>query len=291
MKKIVYLILHYRAVADTTECIESILRLKKENIIQKIVVVDNGSADGSYEKLLQIFKENNDVVILHSQYNLGFAKGNNIGFQYAKKNLGADFIVQLNNDTLIQQENFNEIIISKFNDNHYWILGPDIVTADGYHQNPVLDRKWTIKKLRQERLKKRIRILLFFLHLDRIVLHLQKSKNEIYQKTKLEQDIKDTMLHGACLIFSRYYIQQFDGMDSRTFLYMEEDILRLYANHYNYLMMYSGDLEIYHKEDISTKKAIPDQRSRMIQHDKNIINSSKVYERIKKELANASKTE
>lgn len=285
--KIAYVILHYMAGKDTIECAESILTATKSSEHKSLVIiVDNGSMNDSLKEITSTFKGKDNVKILHSKENLGFAKGNNIGFSYAKNKYQADFIVQLNNDTVLRQSNFNEVLVEKYNRTSYGVLGPDIITADGFHQNPVQDPKWTIKTLRKCRLKKYIRIILFYLHLDEIVNRLQKSKGEVYRDRKLDCDEMNAMLHGACLIFSPKYIKKFDGLEPRTFLYMEEDILKLYMDHYGLLMMYSGEIEIYHKEDISTKHIGENERKRSIWHDKNIIASSKIYEQIKKEIQN-----
>lgn len=285
--RIAYIILHYMAGKDTVECVESILTATRNSIHETLVIiVDNGSTNNSLDDIKNLYSSNENIKILHSEKNLGFAKGNNIGFSYAKKKYRANFIIQLNNDTIIDQSNFNEIVIEKYYSTNYAVLGPDIITADGFHQNPLQEHKWTKRTLRIARLKKRIRIIFFYFHLNSIVKMLQKQKVQIYRKEKIEHDVKNTMLHGACLIFSPKYIDRFEGLDPRTFLYMEEDILKLYMDHYGMLMVYSGELVVYHKEDVSTNQANMDERVRLIWSDKNIIASSKIYEQIKKELSN-----
>ena len=220
--KIVYVILHYMAGKDTIECVESILEATKDSkYITQAVVVDNGSTNDSAEEIKKYFQENRNVVVLQSKKNLGFAKGNNIGFQYAKDFLNADFVVQLNNDTIVNQTDFNEVIVRKFQEEQYFVLGPDIVTADGYHQNPGRKQSWDLKELRIDRLKKRIRIVLSYLHIDFLASRIVTSMKEIYRTDTLQGDVKNTILHGACWIFSPLYIERFDGLYDETFLYME----------------------------------------------------------------------
>ena len=55
----------------------------------RIIVVDNGSTDGSVER---ISKKYPNVEQIHNAENLGFAGGYNIGMQYAVKS-GADYII------------------------------------------------------------------------------------------------------------------------------------------------------------------------------------------------------
>ena len=134
---IAYVILHYLAGADTRECAQSILQATKNSVHNThIVIVDNGSPNDSYDWLQKEFHAHPQVSLLHSEENLGFARGNNLGFAYAKHQLHADYIVILNNDTVLSQTDFNEILVDKFLQTKYGVLGPDIVTADGKHQNP-----------------------------------------------------------------------------------------------------------------------------------------------------------
>ena len=60
----------------------------------EIIVVDNGSKDGSAEYLKQTFPS---VRVIESRENLGFAGGNNLGVNHAN----GDYIVLLNNDTKV----------------------------------------------------------------------------------------------------------------------------------------------------------------------------------------------
>lgn len=279
---IVYLILHYMAGVDTEECIESILNSseKTEHNIS-VVVVDNGSPNDSYEYLQGKYKGHDKVVLLHSDENLGFAKGNNLGFVYAKNELKADFIVMLNNDTVLNQPDFNEVLVRKFEKENYGVLGPDIVTADGYHQNPGSKQSWELSELRIYRLKKTIQK---FLCISSKYANKKANSRGEYRKTTLKGDVKNTILHGACMIFSPVYIHKFDGICDETFLYMEEDILKLYADHYGFLMLYSSDLSIYHKEDVATDMVIETTSAKMRQKYSYIIQSSKVYSRLKKKF-------
>lgn len=276
--KIVYLILHYLAGMDTIECVESILQATNESEHENIVlVVDNGSENSSYTDLKMKFKDENRVVLLRNSENLGFARGNNVGFVYAKNELKADFIVQLNNDTIINQKDFSEILVNKFHETGYSVLGPDILTADGFHQNPGDKQFWTFSELLVFRIKRKIENLLYYFKLGQLRNKIVKVKGDVYRKNKLEKEKTHTILHGACLIFSPLYIRKFNGMCDKTFLYWEEDILKLYADFYGFLMLYSPQLEIYHKEDAATNMQDSIISKREIRKNRYIIQSLDIY--------------
>lgn len=284
--KVTYVVLHYMALNDTIECVESIL----ENVSQsnqnetEIVIVDNGSVNHSYEELEKKFGDISKVHLLRSDKNLGFAKGNNLGFSFAKKKLHTDFIVLLNNDTIMQQKGFTEKLIQKYEEKKYSVLGPDIVTKDGYHQNPGTKQAWSLSELRMFRIKKLIRLFLSYLSLDNIIENIIEKQKDIYSKEVVSGDVENTILHGACMIFSPIFINFFDGLCDKTFLYMEEDILKLYSDFYGFLMMYSSELMIYHKEDVATNmlKTSAGKRARFKYMQS--FKSSLVYSSLKKSM-------
>lgn len=273
--RIAYLILHYMAGEDTIECVHSILDVSKQSEHKiLVIVVDNGSTNNSFFRICKEFGNNTNVKLIHSDINLGFAKGNNLGFHYAKYEWNADFIVQLNNDTIVSQKNFNEMIVKKYDEKKYGVLGPDILTADGFHQNPGRTVNWNRKRLLLFRSKKKIQYLLSYFKIFDSLLSINKGS---YQEECIRNDVYNTALHGSCLIFSRIFIEKFDGMYEGTFLYMEEDILKLQADHYGFLMMYSPDLRLYHKEDAATNMVASDSLTKKRRVYKYLIDSSKAY--------------
>lgn len=283
--KVAFVILHYLAVEDTIECVESITNNVKSSAHEiDVVIVDNGSPDQSYETLNNRFSHIRNIYLLHNQENIGFAKGNNVGYKYAKYELQSDFIILLNNDTIISQNGFVDVLVNKYIEKKYYVLGPDIIAADGYHQNPGNKQSWSLKELTAYRAKKRIRLLLSYLHLDAIASSVIEHTKEIYRSETLIGDVENTILHGACLIFSPLYVNRFEGLHDETFLYMEEDILKLYADFYGFLMLYSSDLKIFHKEDAATNMIPLNTSEKTRLKYRRLIESSKIYSKIKRNM-------
>lgn len=105
MNPLVYIIiLNWNGKDLTKECVESLLKVEYDNY--KILVVDNGSSDGSVGVLLKRFT---DIEVLELDDNFGYADGNNAGFRSLKKNK-PKYIIFLNNDTLVDA-NFIEPLI------------------------------------------------------------------------------------------------------------------------------------------------------------------------------------
>jgi GT2 family glycosyltransferase len=91
------IILNWNGCRDTIDCVESVQKMDYPNY--GVVVVDNGSSDGSEALLRERFP---DVSIVQTGKNLGFAGGNNAGIRTALDQ-GADYVWVLNNDTVVDR--------------------------------------------------------------------------------------------------------------------------------------------------------------------------------------------
>ena len=105
MLPLVYIILvNWNGKRDTLECLESLRSISYSNF--KILVVDNASNDGSVEAIRQQFQH---VEVICNKENLRFAGGNNVGILHALKN-SADYVLLLNNDTVVKKNFLSELI-------------------------------------------------------------------------------------------------------------------------------------------------------------------------------------
>ena len=98
-----FVVLHYGDAAVTMEAIESIRSLERGEHKVSVIVVDNASPNGTGEQVKKQIESLPDFYYIHNEENLGFARGNNVGFKYAKNELKADFIVLMNKKYLIQR--------------------------------------------------------------------------------------------------------------------------------------------------------------------------------------------
>lgn len=88
-------ILNWNGLDDTLECLAS---LREQNYpALRIHVVDNGSADDEADMLEHKHPE---ASVLRQEKNLGFCGGNNVAIKHALSE-GADFVMLLNNDTIV----------------------------------------------------------------------------------------------------------------------------------------------------------------------------------------------
>lgn len=128
-KKIAIILLNYKGYEDTKACINSLKEIDYKNF--NVIVVDNDSQDGSFEKLQQDFSVkadghsgdqnaaleaahfitvgNEELHFMASGKNGGFAYGNNIGIEYALDK-GADYVLLINTDTLVEKDFLNILV-------------------------------------------------------------------------------------------------------------------------------------------------------------------------------------
>ena len=125
-------VLNWNGLTDTLVCLESLRRLDCAG--HRVVVVDNGSTDGSVEALR---RENlpPTLDIIETGRNLGYAGGNNLGIRHALDR-GADFIFLLNNDTTVDPRLLDELVDAAERHPEVGCFGPWIL----YMHDP--DRLW-----------------------------------------------------------------------------------------------------------------------------------------------------
>lgn len=286
--KFVFIVLHYLALDMTKECVGTLFSSFVNTQNFKIVIVDNASPNGSGQALKELYSNNQFVDVLLNNENLGFAKGNNVGYVYAKKKYNPDYIIAMNNDVLVQDVNFFNKIEDLYSEYNYAVLGPDIIAVkNGAHQNPMMLKPYSkqqVKKIIQQR-KRWLRIYPLYYIAINIKNKVKKTiKNIVKYKAKEQEDhlyknkiIKNPVLHGACLIFSKTYIVKEEVVfNPNTFLYFEEDILHYYCNKNGYTMLYSSDLSVEHLEDVSTDMTFKSDYGKLKTQYKYLVDSASV---------------
>ena len=93
-------------------------------------------------KLKKTEIEFNNLTVIYSSENVGYFKGLNIGIKYLRANYSnIDWMVIGNNDVLFPELFYMSILDKKLLLKKYPVISPNIITADGFHQNPHVIKK------------------------------------------------------------------------------------------------------------------------------------------------------
>ena len=263
--RLYFCILHYKRAEITSRCIDSLLNLPiLDNVEVSIVVIDNASNNGSLEALKAEYSSCENIEWILSSENVGFAKGNNIAFDYVKRQGDADLAVFLNNDTEVVQGSFVEVLMEEYLGRAFDVLSVDV--HDPYadqHQSPLCEGA-KISEYSSSEAERVVRVLdssavqIAVIQLKVVLAKLfgrlpwfqtivERRVRGCSLSSEWENARGDIVPNGACVIFSRRYIDdaQF-AFYPGTHMYFEECILKLYCDKKGFSVWYTPSLQVLH---------------------------------------------
>lgn len=104
IRRVGVVVLSWNGIQDTLACLGALAGSNWSDI--DVIVVDNGSTDGSAAAVRRV---NRDATVIENGRNLGFAGGNNVGIDCALER-GADAVLVLNNDTLVDPDAISYLV-------------------------------------------------------------------------------------------------------------------------------------------------------------------------------------
>lgn len=259
MRRVALVVVHFRTIADTLECLESALALTvAAGSSIKIVVVDNASNDGSWEHLLQwacrrkLFWRalldraelpggadqgvgfrfgdcDAEIVLLRSEQNNGYAAGCNLGVQFALADPATTDFWILNSDVLFEPDALQQLFAASHG------RAPAVYGATLlYHDDP-----GTIQAAGGA-------VYCPLLGRSR---HRGKGKRiDGYPKIARHLDY----IVGAAMFFPRHVIESVGLFPESFFLYFEETEWCVRARDRGYEMVWVPESRVIHKEGKST---------------------------------------
>lgn len=223
-------ILNYNGKDNTVDCLKSLEKISKENFDLKVIVIDNASKE---EFELPVFP-NLDLEIIRNNKNLGFSGGHNVGIKYAM-NKRADYILILNNDTVVDKNLILELI--KGSRKNAGIVAPKIYFYPGF-------------EFHKDRYKKEEKGKVFWyaggiMDFGNVIGH-HRGVDEVDhgQFDKLE---KTDFASGCCMLVKKEVFEKVGKFDERYFLYYEDNDLSQRAIRSNFNIMYNPKAILWHK--------------------------------------------
>ncbi len=237
--KVSIIILNWNGWQDTLECLDSLAKIDYPNY--EVIAVDNGSKNDSVSRIKNYFDKNKihnyRFIILDS--NLGFSGGNNVGIKYALKN-GADYILLLNNDTLVEPDFLSELVKIGESDKKIGLIGPKIY----FYLSDKPPRVWFAGG-KINWLKTR-------------GSHLNYNQiDEEYKILGSRSHQKTDYLTGCCLLIKREVIEKIGVLSEDYFLYYEDTDYCLRAQESGWQCAYAPGARIWHKISQSSKELSP----------------------------------
>ncbi len=219
-------VLNWNSYDDTINCIESLKKITYPEY--EIIIVDNGSTDGSERILKQRFPE---LTLIQTGHNLGFTGGVNAGIRHALKE-GADYIHLLNNDTVVAPDFLEELLKVAEKDGKAGILCSKIY----FYHRP--DRIWYAGAT-------------FYSLIGLTVLVGCGRKDN-----KRFDTIRETEPTGCSMLLKREVCEKIGLFDEEYFCYYEDLDFGMRAKRAGFRTLYVPSSKVWHKIGETTKGSL-----------------------------------
>jgi GT2 family glycosyltransferase len=216
--RVFVIIATWNKVADVLHCVGSLRQVSYPSL--DVVVVDNGSQDGTSEALRQSFPE---VEVLRSEINLGYAGGYNLGIRRAVER-GAEYVLLLNNDSEATPELVGELVRVARTDPRIAVVGArNLLMAD------------------QSRLWGAYGVLTWGAFLVRV----EGQSVADGPQWRVVKDV-DWIIGNGCL-WSAKALKTIGLLDERFFAYHEDVDWSIRARRCGYRVVFAGTAALVHK--------------------------------------------
>ena len=245
---------NYNNSLDTIKTVESIFEINELNRFI-IIIVDNNS--NIYQvKILQDLKiKFPEVHIILNNENLGYFNGLNIGLNFIReKHFVFKYLVIGNNDLYFPKNFYMNILLNEEPFKKFPVISPNIVTEDGFFQNPHVIKE--ISKFRE------IIYDLYFYNntIAKLIKKIAKVTNFFTDRSDEKFNNKSQIIyqgHGSCYILTPKFFDHFDELFAPTFLMGEEFFLSWQLKQKDLELFYESNVKIIHKWHASINNVPP----------------------------------
>lgn len=219
MSNLATIVLNWNNKEDTKRCLQSL-----QGISTDVIIVDNGSTDGSQELFREEFP---DHVLLETGHNLGYAGGNNVGLSYALKQK-YEYVFILNNDTVVDSHIIGAFLdgFEKYPD--AGILGGKILMMDEPNKLDHFGGNWNNRKMEFD-------------------FYGWRENDNGQFETSVELDY----VCGAGVMIKREVLEKVGLFDPRFFLFWEEADFCFRARKAGYEVRTCPEAKLWHKVSAS----------------------------------------
>tara|TARA_R110001592_G_scaffold296187_1_gene566538 strand:+ start:3676 stop:4578 length:903 start_codon:yes stop_codon:yes gene_type:complete len=218
------IIVNWNSYDMTSQCLESLRAIAYNNY--EIVVADNGSSDQSGDDIKNNFPE---ITLLKNEKNEGFTGGNNLGIRYAI-NKGFDYLLLLNNDTVVTSDFLNVLIYTIDSLPKVGAIQPKIMF------NKERDVIWSAGGIFN----------------DFLFLTKTRGENEL-DLGQYDIRWRPEWITGCCFLVRTEIIKQIGPLDEKFFIYFEDSDWSFKIRNAGFELMYEPEAVIYHEVGMSNR--------------------------------------
>ncbi len=202
-------------------CVRSVLD-SEQGISSELIVVDNGSRDGSGDEVKRTFPF---VHLVENGENLGFAKAVNQGLRKAS----GKYVLLLNPDTRVKPGAIKQLL--SFMDSHLetGVAGAQLLNSDGSRQNSIAN----FPSLATELLNKRF-------------LRWLLPKRYPGKERNYSESVEVDSVIGACMMVRREALDRVGFLDEDYFLFLEETDWCYRMKRAGWKICHVPQAEVYH---------------------------------------------
>jgi GT2 family glycosyltransferase len=210
-------------------CVRSIFE-NQQRMGWEIVVVENGSQDGSADEIKKTFPF---VHIIENERNLGFAKAVNQGLQKAS----GRYALLLNPDTQVKDGAIERLVSFMDSNSDVGVAGAQLLNSNGSKQNSIAN----FPSLATELLNKSLLRWLF-------------PKKFPGKERRYSGPVEVDSVIGACMMVRRDALDQVGLLDEDYFLFLEETDWCYRMKRAGWKIYHVPDAEVYHFQGKSAEK-------------------------------------
>lgn len=244
------IIVSFNARADLERCLGS-LHAAPPAIPHEIIVVDNGSTDGSADAA----RRSKDVRVIETGSNLGFARANNVGIRASS----GSTLLLLNGDAIVPPHAIDRLVEELHRHPDVAVVGPRLVDADGRAELSFGRMIGPFNELRQK------------------ILVRGQARRQPFVSRLVERMTRQTQspdwVSGACLLVRRSDAESVGLIDERYFMYTEDVDFCAAIRARGRRILFTPAVEIVHlrgRSAVSASSATDDayRRSRLAFYEK-----------------------
>lgn len=215
-------------------CLQSLIDHPPTGRSMEIVVVDNGSTDGSDELVRSKYPQ---VVLEANAKNEGYTRANNRAMRQSK----GKYLLLINADAFVTAGSIDTMLARLEQDPRAAVVGPRLVYGDGSWQRWTAGRKPDLTS-----------VLSFFLYLER--LSRAAARNSLFLARDTREAFCPDWVCSAAMIVRRDALDEVGLMDERYFCYMDDtDICQRFRDA-GWTVWYEPAAEVVHFGSASSKR-------------------------------------